>query len=441
MVELNADVVAIILGHLWALHSTNWDTEFRAEAFRHYMIQYALVSRIWTLPAELFIYRSVQLTWNCDWLSLQCGFNNPQRGQSLRECVRILDISLSHSHLSVPLLVFDKILQACTNLVELRLRIGPQVNTLFVKSSQEKKLRQAFQDVHSTLRALQMSIDRERTKSRVINQISEMIVFDNLDLLTFQLLGDDLNIPTMDVDHWDTRELDYSSIHWPLETNASTTSPNQIHIVGSRYPKRRLVVPTALRIYHWGSAEVGHLLAMIGPHLHEVLLTEGFRSVTWTGSCIFTIGKCPNLQRLLVLSFYTTGGGCLPYEARGNFELYVLEPTDWQNAILPEQHNFIVRSHWMGGMRLSNEELVETASHVVIFNRNWERTYGRPIYRRAAVFDPRYPIEAFIGTEEKRTPRQIAMYYEIGPYMELRDLRSLHFKVAMRKCPVTRKEL
>jgi hypothetical protein len=440
MVLLNADVVAIILDHLWVSHSTSWDTEFRAEAFRHYFIQYALISRLWTLPAEIFIYRSAHLTWHCDWLSLQCGFNNPQRGQSLRGCVRVLDLSISHSQLSVPLILFDKILQGCPNLVELRLRIGPQVNTLFVKPSQEKKLRQAFQNVRPTLRALQMSIDQERTKSKVAKQISEMVVFENLDLLTFQWIGDDFGIPEMDGDLWDTQEIGCSSIHWPLETNASIIWPNRTLSSTSRRLNKRLVVPIGLRIYHWGDSEIGQLLTIIGPHLCELLLPESFRSVTWTGGCIFAIGKCPNLQRLLILSLYITGGGCLPYEARANFELYILEPSDWQKAILPEQHTSIIPSYWMGGMRLPNEELVETASHVVIFNNTWQSTYGRPVYRKPVVYDARYPIEAFIGSEEKRTPREIAAYDEIGAYMDARKLRSLHLKVATRRGPVARRE-
>ncbi|KAG8754180.1 hypothetical protein FRC14_005311, partial [Serendipita sp. 396] len=149
------DVVLDILQYLWVLHSTAWDSEFRQESHRRFFANSSLISSVWTAPAQRFVFRSAHLAWGQHLPSFELALKTGPRSGFLRQCIRVLDITISHSKLNVPLKKLDRLLRLAPSLIELRLRIGPELNTLFMKEKQEKRLRDAFQSLKPTLRALQ----------------------------------------------------------------------------------------------------------------------------------------------------------------------------------------------------------------------------------------------------------------------------------------------
>jgi len=413
MVLLNHDVVSDVLASLWILHTTEWTSEFKPEAFRRHFCQYALISKCWTLSAEVYVFRSACIEWDTRWQSLKSGLTGP-RGQALQDCIRVLDVTISHSHLGIPVERLDGIIQLCPKLVELRLRVGPEINTLYLKAQQTTRLRLAFKALSSTLRALQVSFDSRRRKSQVMKQIPELVPLNQLDFVTITWDGDLSHLPTFDPNEWDVRTLDtpFHMEHWPLETNATVTPLNLVQSVGHGFPIPPLIVPTALRVYStlystFHAGGVSPFLTLLGPHLKGVVLQTAFRSVRWPKSCDEVVAACPNLERLLILDCYLSGNGCLVYDPLPMAELYVLEPQDWSIDEPRHMVGSMEQGKTPGGgftktRRLDVGEPIQTASHLVYFARQWAAQHDRPVYRKPIVYHPKWPSEAFLGTEETR---------------------------------------
>lgn len=463
MTTLNEDVIREILKYLWVLHTSSWDVEFRPDAFRRFFSRYALISRQWTLPAETYVYRSAHLQWDMQLQSFESGVKNPQRGQALRESIRTLDITISHSRLNIPLVRFDKILRYCPNLVELRLHIGAEVNTLFLKPSQESRLRQSIAAIQPTLRALQLTLDNRRTKSQVMKQLPDLIPFSNLDFLCLAWNGGDVRKPTLDPLEWDVRECASDRITVPIETNVQSLNLSSIIHADRDLSNPPLVVPETLRSYYnyYHPDHPNSLIKMVGRHLKQYLTQVRAYGWRWNSDLEGTLKVCPNIERLLLLEtdVISTSKVYTPFA-----RLNVLETQDWQTVDSPEEEkeeeeeeaeqnegegegeptegddvsaereattdtttiNEDTPSSSTSSpspltqptpppptpRNLENGDNISTISHVVSFRHNkQEEAHNRPKYRNEAVIDTRWVSEALTGKEETREEKDYGGSY------------------------------
>lgn len=420
MAILNQDVITEILEFLWILHSTGWDEELRPEAFRRYFIQYALVARIWTIPAEIYIFRSAFLRWEVHWQSFKSGLTNQT---ILQNCVRVLDVVISHKKLGIKVERLDTIISLLPNLVELRLRVEPEVNSLYSKATQTMRLKQAFQSISPTLRVLQVSFDGQRAKSHVMKQLLGLVILEHLDLITIIWDGCLPDLPELNPDQWDVRIRDMRghTEHWPLETNATTSPLKIVQPNEDSGTDPLFIVPTIFRMYFSSWNDISPLFAIIAPHLKEIIVNAGFRSTSWNECCDTVVTACPKLERLLVLNCYLS-----PYY-ESSAEIYVLEPQDWI-VPSPGQEDF-VDGIVTETRRLKVGQLVPTASHLIRFGCKGEGYYDRPRYRKPIINNPKWPGEVFFDLDETTNAKGIKPDYQTNT----RFPRKQNFMVAIRQ--------
>lgn len=413
----NEDLVVEILKHLWASHNSSWDVEFRPEAFRRFFARYSLISRVWTLPSQQYVYRNTSILWDHQYHSFERGVKNSVRGQALRETIRVLEISISNKRLGNPLNRLDKILRYCPRLVELRLRIGPEVNTLFIRSAQEKRLRESLLALRPSLRAFQLRIEAPWTKSQVMKQIPELIPYSTLDFLTIASHNNDVKLPELSPEEWDVRTVNYSKTLWPMETNAPT-----IPMTSVLYPDPEsttpLIGPETLRAYsdHFVSGYWSYdFLHLLGPRLKRVVgQLDCPADPIWTDNCDRIATVCPNLEQMVILDIH-------PSRKRDEFpcaHMYVLESQDWYTTEkAPNGDNAVEEEEKKDGEEESEPkpppppvervlaigEQMPTLSHVVTFRRDfsksWRDNHRYVKFRNGRVFDPRWIPEAVTGLE------------------------------------------
>jgi hypothetical protein len=92
--SLNPDIVQLILDLLYRDHINAWDEEFRADAHRAPFTRYALISKAWTLPAQIYVYRSTCIHWKGHLESVRACLSHLERGRHIRDCVRVLDVQI-----------------------------------------------------------------------------------------------------------------------------------------------------------------------------------------------------------------------------------------------------------------------------------------------------------------------------------------------------------
>lgn len=424
MVALNEDVVSEIVEQLAVLHANSWTSEFRPEANRRFFISYALVSRVWVLPAERIIYRYSNLIWASQTASFESGVMNRVRGQALREAIRVLDISVTNSHLGNGLAKLDKLLHYCPHLVELRLHIGAEVNTLFLRPSQETKLRHSFRALHPTLRALQLKIDSPWTKTKIVRQIQELVPFSGLDFLSIVSNSYQLELPQLDPAHWDIRSSSNERTHWPLETNAATVPLRDI-----LYPPETaapFIAPETLRQYTpdlVGMTWDHPFLELLGPRLKQVMSQLSF-SGSWTHDCNKLVSICPSIERIIALDFHPNR----QHSELPNSHMYILERQDWHTTVpFPdeEEKEEAEQGEEDGEAKPKPGDViicpvgdpVPSLSHVVAFHRNvshkWLKDHQEHTFRKKpkVVYDSRWPNEAFTGIESGRTGKEVFNTY------------------------------
>ncbi|KAG8806259.1 hypothetical protein FRC17_005100 [Serendipita sp. 399] len=452
---LPEDVVIDILQYLWVLHSTSWDSEFRQESHRRFFADYSLISSVWTAPAQRYVFRSAHLTWSLQVssfeLALRLGepsgrtrrarvykilkpnLKGPRSG-FLRQCVRVLDVSIAHSKLSVSLSKFDRLLRLTPSLIELRLRIGPELNSLFVYEKQERRLRDAFQSIKPTLRALQVHINSHRKLNRCIKDLQSMITFSDLDFFSITSNQTELNpFPVREKDlardqfpelDWDIANVEWTSTHWPIETNAATLSLSRIL---SPLPppdaiEKPTVLPQSLRLNDEFCSVHGStitpFLRTLGPHIKEILFQPIFGRWDWEASTVHVIAHCPQLERAALLH---ADSGYGP-----KVLMHVLEAEDWA---VPEKDaedaspsadntedmtNFIDDSEAAEGQVDTSKvclkldgSMILRASHVVAFHEEFTKSCKSKqleyaTHRREPVLDPRLVVEALTGTPDLR---------------------------------------
>ncbi|CAG7848064.1 SubName: Full=Uncharacterized protein {ECO:0000313/EMBL:CCA71834.1} [Serendipita indica DSM 11827] len=423
MPDWPTDILGLVLGHLWHLHTTSWDQEFRPEAFRRFFIAYALVARAWTIYAQRYVYRVVHLTWDSHMSSFILGVTHPIRGQALQDAIRVLDVTLSHSRLGIPVAKLDKLLKNTPNLVELRLRIGPEVNTLFLKVPQKQRLESAFKALRPTLRALQVSLDERRTKSQIMEHIQHLVDFATLDFVSIMWPGKHVELPAnlLDKDKWDVRSSSWARVPWPLETTAIDMPIGLLLAAREKQdasPEEKgnlYVYPSALRVYSYRYEERPVFVDLLGPFLRTVLFQSDFRSARWSKLSDSVARACPNLDRMIILDCHT-GGSSIYWNGYPVSIMYVLEPQDWHKGPAITTKNDldeILNEHEdeKGSQLLEIGGMVETASHYVQFRRRWGQIPVRPFCRRLPVFDERLPSHAFSGIEDTRDTTKLAWDY------------------------------
>lgn len=269
--QIYADICELVLAQLWDLHAHSWakdNREYRPDTHRAPFIKYSLISRMWTGPAQVYIYRSICIQYDGHFESVRAGLTHPVRGPALRDCVRMLDVQLclNHSRLAIPVKDLHHVIRLCPRLIQLNLRIGPGVQALWTRPSEEKKLRDATLPLTS-LRALQVSLAQRCTNSLVLTQLFDLFPPSTLSFCTIASDEDLPPHPQFD-ESWDTVRLDESCyVHWPLDLNVRDTP---IPLLRSRGPQ----IDT-LRIYQDGNAEqTTRLLRLAQPTLRQFIAAE-----------------------------------------------------------------------------------------------------------------------------------------------------------------------
>ena len=223
---------------------------------------------MWTGPAQVYIYRSLSIQYDGHFESVRAGLTHPVRGPALRDCVRILDVQLclNHSRLAIPVKDLHHIIRLCPRLIQLNLRIGPGVQALWTRPSEEKKLRDATRPLTS-LRALQVSLGWRCTKSLVLTQLFDLFPPSTLSFCSIASPEDFPPHPQFD-DPWDTVRMDDSCfVHWPLDLNIRDTPIPQLWSNGPQID--------ALRIYQEGNTEqTTRLLRLAQPTLRQFIAIE-----------------------------------------------------------------------------------------------------------------------------------------------------------------------
>ena len=424
MADLPTDILAVVFEHLWKLHTTSWDDEFRPDAFRRFFIAYALVAHSWSLCAQRYVYRVVHLTWDSHLTSFLLGASNPIHGRVLCEAIRVLDLSLSHSRLGIPVAKLDKLLAYAPNLVELRLRIGPEVNTLFLKLPQKHRLQSTFKSLRPTLRALQLSLDERRTKSQVMEQIQLLIDFATLDFVSIMWPGKHVELPheLLSKEKWDVRTSSWARVPWPLDTTA-TDIPIGLLLAArekqdaSQAEKSALYVyPSTLRVYSYRYEERPVFVDLLGPFLRTILFQSDFRSARWSKLSDSVAQACPNLDKMLILDCHT-GGASIYWDGYPVSIMYILEPQDWHKNPTTttdnDQRNSMDEVLDENGdeQLLEIGDMVETASRYVQFWHQRGLIPARPACRLPPIFDSRPPSQAFSGIEDTRDASKLAWDY------------------------------
>ena len=269
--QIYDDICELILAQLWHLHAHTWakdNHEYRPDTHRAPFINYSLISKMWTGPAQLYIYRSICVQYDGHLESIRAGLTHPVRGPALRDSVRMLDVQLclNHSRLAVPVRDLHHIIRLCPRLIQLNLRIGPGVQSLWTRASEEKKLRDATRPL-TTLRALQVSLGERCTKSQVLAQLFDLFPPSTLSFCTIAS-DEDLPLYPPFEDSWDTVRLDeLCHVHWPLDLNTRDTPIPQLRSNGPQID--------TLRIYQEGNSEqTTRLLRLAQPTLCQFMAAQ-----------------------------------------------------------------------------------------------------------------------------------------------------------------------
>ncbi|CAG7847454.1 SubName: Full=Uncharacterized protein {ECO:0000313/EMBL:CCA73093.1} [Serendipita indica DSM 11827] len=406
--SLDQDVIHIILYFLWNLHSTSWDSEFRPQHFRRFFISYSLISQDWTLPAQRYIYRSADLRWNSQFDSFEAGLNSAIRGQHLRTFVRVLDISISNSQLGIPLRKLDKVLRATPYLVELRLRIGAEINTLFARKVQAQRLCDAFAALRPTLRAFQLELTGNFTRTRVLKEFHTLVELGSLDFVTIAIAAEhNVWIPEklFAETEWNTHVEEWTTMSWPIETNAQSLSMKRV-LFAPPASTECLVEPEVLRLN--GQYLTKELSSLFGSHLKEVLCQPPWQRDAWSYYFDDLLDLSPNLERLILLQI-EDGSWSRKKKQAPVTRIHVVEREDWtaDGAACVQDGEETLKP-----TEDTKYKLLERASHVVTFNQepsqSWkERTTIVPTYRRPEAFDGRWLGHAMTGVEEERELQEV----------------------------------
>lgn len=388
MSKINEDIITEILDWLWLFHSTNWDSEFRPEAYAYPFTQYSLISQIWTIPAQRIIFRTISLSWKYHWDSIEIALKHRLKGKILSEGIRVLEVSLSHKSLQVQPSWLAVILGYCPTLVELRLRIGPQVNTLFSNSREEARLRNIFTTLQPTLRAIQIEVDEKWTKSKFIMQLFQLVSLNSLDFVAIFCLGEVPKLPQFD-SQWGTYNSGRGKIKWPIGTNAPSLTLRQLNQHAESLPRNRLVSPESISFFHDpfpSPHSLNDLLKVIGSDLKEFFVQTRFMSARWPVHSRSTILKCPSLERIIILDESKFRGPV----ANGVY-IHVLESRDWHPFVHASDSSELIP--W--------DDQIQTASHVVKFGSGSSKmAFDRPLYRRPMINENRSLPLCLTGQED-----------------------------------------
>ena len=226
--SLNPDIVQLILDLLYLDHTNAWDEEFRADAHRAPFTRYALISKAWTLPAQIYVYRSTCIHWKGHLDSVRMCLSHPERGRPIRDCVRVLDVQVcaNNSTTAIPLKDLPSVLSMFSRISELRLRAGPAIDALWTRPSQERQLRAAVAHLDGTLRAVQVSVCRTLRRNVVVKQTYELFPPSQLSFLSIATHHRDRGLPVeLPSNEWSIFDIPSGQcLHWPFDTNTRDTA-------------------------------------------------------------------------------------------------------------------------------------------------------------------------------------------------------------------------
>lgn len=374
--SFSLDILQLILDILYLDHTSAWDEEFRADAHRAPFTRYALISKAWTLPAQIYVYRSTCIHWQGHLDSVRVCLSHLERGRPIRDCVRVLDVQVcaNNSTTAIPLKDLPSVLSMFSQISELRLRAGPAINALWTRPSQERQLRAAVAHLKGTLRAVQVSVCRGLHSNIVVKQTYELFPPSQLSFLSIATHDRDRGLPVeLPSNEWSIFDIpNGEDLHWPFDTNTRDTS------VSSSYP----IYPVTLRVHS----------PSFPPHFHNLLTSFASRLRYYVGPVDVweqnhALRTSRSMQKVVfpVRERLCDSWGCLINPLRERGYVYSLGASD------PCPNEAEYNSSQKEAEHLLQEDL--------------RVDFGQPSYRSSAGYraDPRSLEEAFMGCLDVRT--------------------------------------
>ena len=153
--------------------------------------------------------------------------SHPERGRTIRDCVRVLDVQVcaNISTTAIPLKDLPSVLSMFSQISELRLRAGPAIDALWTRPSQERQLRAAVAHLDGTLRAVQVSVCRTLRRNVVVKQTYELFPPSQLSFLSIATHNRDRGLPVeLPSNEWSIFDIPSGQcLHWPFDTNTRDT--------------------------------------------------------------------------------------------------------------------------------------------------------------------------------------------------------------------------
>ena len=198
--ELVYDVLIPIFERVY--YTINYDLD------RDSLINFAIVCKAWTLPAQRVLFRNVVIQYRDNYLSFDAATKaDNEKHILLRESVQVLHVWLANGRLRMNTSELPTILERCPRLKDFKLTLGREVTTLASSPRGLERLRSAMP--LSTIRAFQIAINGSQAGSNVLQQIFQILPPSALDFLAIGSQQTQINyIPELDPSVFDV--LDYS---------------------------------------------------------------------------------------------------------------------------------------------------------------------------------------------------------------------------------------
>jgi len=385
--SLNPDIIQLILDLLYHDHISAWDEEFRADAHRAPFTRYALISKTWTLPAQIYVYRSTCIHWKGHLESVRACLSHSERGRHIRDCARVLDIQVcaNDSTTAIPLKVLPSVLTLFSQIAELRLRMGPAVDALWTRPSQERRLREAVAHLRGALRAVQVSVCRSSHNNVVVKQTYQLFPPSQLSFLAVATHGQGEALPVeLPSNEWNTFDIPTGEcVHWPFDTNTRNIPVSSSHSI---YLDTLRVHPPEFPLH------LHRLLKFFCPHLRQHVGPFG----AWEQNNALHTSR--SLQKMVI-----------PVRERVS--------DSWGCVISPLRERAHVYS--CTALSTNSSEAEDSSSPKLLLQVNLRVDFGQLSCRTSAGYraDPRSLEEAFMGPLDVRTYEERAK-----DFLEGRDL-------------------
>ena len=362
--ELIYDILILIFERVH--YTINYDLD------RDSLVNFALVRKAWTLPAQRILYRNVVIKYRDNFQSFDAATKATNwKHAFLRESVHALHVWLANGRLRMNPSELPTILARCPRLKDFRLTLGPEIATLASSPRALERLRVAMPS--STIRAFQIGMDHSKGESNVIQQIFQLLPPSTLDFIA-------IGTPDAEINH--LPELDPSS----FDVLNHFISPVSEDLPGFDLPfelSRTSLLPETFTTLSQNDEAYLPIVRFLGPELPSITL----RDVSWnyadsSGPPLHDLtNAAPHLQHLSTLHYVIEDledGFRMKVQIHFDREGWIPFLTGWQANQGPtgagERHIIDRPREWCGGIRKEEHRL--TARQATRYSGRGECMHG-----------------------------------------------------------------